>query len=85
MILKYIYHERNEKNRKKSGFFKKILVKICRILGYELIDQSSLEFPVSNKKNSDTLSVPGKKSFSLGLGEFLLLEKLVSIYSKNMH
>ena len=67
------------KSRKKSGFFKKILVKICRIIGYELIDQSSLEFPVSNKKNSDTLSVPGKKSFSLGVGEFPITRKVQGI------
>ena len=67
------------KSRKKSGFFKKVFVKICRILGYELIDQSSLEFPVSNKKSDDTLSVPGVKSFSLGLGEFPITRKVQGI------
>ena len=39
-------------NTKKNNFFKKILIKLCRLLGYELIDQSSLEYPVSNKKNT---------------------------------
>ena len=67
------------KSRKKSGFFKKVFVKICRILGYELIDQSSLEFPVSNKKSDDTLSVPGVKSFSLGVGEFPITRKVQGI------
>ena len=70
---------REIKSRKKSGFFKKIFIKICRILGYELIDQSSLEFPVSNKKSDDTLSVSGVKSFSLGVGEFPITRKVQGI------
>ena len=56
------------KKIKKTGFIKKILIKICRILGYELIDQSTLEFPVSNKNSQDFVSIPGNKSISLGLG-----------------
>ena len=48
---------------------KKVLIKICRLLGYELVDQSTLEFPVSNFKSSTQISVPGKKSISLGIGE----------------
>ena len=67
------------KSRKKSSFIKKIFVKICRILGYELIDQGSLEFPVSNKKNDESLSIPGKKSFSLGIGEFPITRKVQGI------
>ena len=67
------------KSKKKSGFFKKLFVKICRILGYELIDQVFLEFPVSDKKSTDILSVPGKKSFSLGVGEFPITRKVQGI------
>ena len=66
-------------NSKKSSFLKKILIKICRMLGYELIDQGTLEFPVSNKKSDDSLSVPGKKSISLGVGEFTISRKVQSI------
>ena len=40
---------REIKSIKKINFIKKILIKICRIFGYELIDQKTLEFPVSNK------------------------------------
>ena len=36
------------KTIKKTSFIKKVLIKTCRIFGYELIDQSTLEFPVSN-------------------------------------
>ena len=57
------------KSKKQTHFIKKFLIKICRIFGYELIDQSTLEFPVSNKNYQDLISVPGDKSISLGLGE----------------
>jgi len=60
---------REIKKIKKTSFIKKVLIKICRIFGYELIDQSTLEFPVSNKNYQDLISIPGNKSISLGLGE----------------
>ena len=58
------------KSAKKTHFLKKILIKICRIFGYELIDQSSFEFPVSNKRYNEQIGVPGKSSITLGLGVF---------------
>ena len=64
------------KSIKKTNFIKKILIKICRIFGYELIDQSTLEFPVSNKNTQDFLSMPGNKSISLGLGETRITRKV---------
>ena len=67
---------REIKSTKKTNFLKKILIKICRLLGYELIDQSTLEFPVSNFKNSNQISVPGKKSISLGSGEINITRKV---------
>ena len=66
-------------NTKKNNFFKKILIKLCRLLGYELIDQSSLEYPVSNKKNTDSLSIPGKLSYSLGVGAISITRKVKAI------
>ena len=67
---------REIKSTKKTNFIKKILIKICRKFGYELIDQSSLEFPVSSKNYGDLLSVPGKKSISLGLGGISITRKV---------
>ena len=67
------------KSSKKTNFIKKILIKICRIFGYELIDQSTLKFPVSNKDYKETLSVPGKKSISLGLGEISITRKVSAL------
>ena len=64
------------KSTKKTSFIKKILIKICRIFGYELIDQSTLEFPVSNKNYQDIISIPGNKSISLGLGETPITRKV---------
>ena len=67
------------KSSKKTNFIKKILIKICRIFGYELIDQSTLEFPVSNKNYQDVLSEPGNKSINLGLGETSVNRKVTNL------
>jgi len=67
---------REIKKIKKTSFIKKVLIKICRIFGYELIDQSTLEFPVSNKNYKDLISIPGNKSISLGLGETPITRKV---------
>ena len=67
------------KSKKQTNFIKKFLIKICRIFGYELIDQSTLEFPVSNKNYKDLISVPGKKSISLGLGETQITRKIKTL------
>ena len=53
----------------KTNFFKKIFVKICRILGYEIIDQNNLYLPTSDKFIREELSEAGKKSINLPLGE----------------
>ena len=67
------------KSIKKTNFIKKILIKICRIFGYELIDQKTLEFPVSSKKYEDILSIPGKKSISLGVGGVSITRKVTTL------
>ncbi len=67
------------KSFKKTGFIKKIFVKICRIVGYELIDQSTLDFPVSHKRYNDLISSPGNKSVTLGLGESSITRKIKSL------
>ncbi len=67
------------KSTKKISLIKKLLIKICRIFGYELIDQSNLDFPVSNKRYGDFISLPGKKSFTLGLGQTKITRKVKSL------
>jgi len=46
----------------KTSFFKKIFIKICRILGYEIIDQSSFYVPTQKKSLNENLNIQGKKS-----------------------
>ena len=67
------------KSAKKTHFLKKVLIKICRIFGYELIDQSSFEFPVSNKRYNEQIGVPGKSSITLGLGETKITRNVKSL------
>ena len=33
-------------NTQKPNFFKKLFVKLCRLIGFEIIDQSNLSLPV---------------------------------------
>ena len=60
---------RNIKNNKQKGFLKKIFVKLCRLIGYEIIDQNNFFFPVSNKDSEENLSIIGKKAITIPLGE----------------
>ena len=53
----------------KPKLIKKLFIKLCRIMGYEIIDQNSFIVPTADKKINDTLSVQGKKSINLPLGE----------------
>ena len=60
----------------KSGFLKKIFIKICRKLGYEIIDQNKFEVLTSNKKLNEELSILGYKSINLPLGEIKITRKV---------
>ncbi|MFL2889711.1 MAG: glycosyltransferase family 2 protein [Pelagibacteraceae bacterium] len=55
-------------NNEKKGFLKKIFVKICRIIGYEIIDQKNFHLPVSGKNSFENFSTLGKNSISIPLG-----------------
>ena len=48
-------------NTKKPSFLKKLFVKLCRLIGFEIIDQSNLNLPVSNRLATDNLGSLGKK------------------------
>ena len=53
----------------KTTFLKKIFIKICRIFGYEIIDQSIFYLPTQKKFLNENLNIQGKKSITLPLGE----------------
>jgi len=65
-----------QKSQVKTSFFKKIFIKICRIFGYEIIDQSNFYIPTQEKNLSENLNIPGKKSITLPLGEVKISRKV---------
>ena len=67
------------KNSNKTNLFKKIFIKICRILGFEIIDQSNFHSPTLGKNLNDTLSIQGKKSITIPLGQVKIKKKVQSL------
>ena len=52
----------------KSNFLKKLFIKLCRLFGFEIIDQSNLFFPTSGKYGNENLSQIGKESLVIPMG-----------------
>ena len=67
------------KNNNKKGIFKKIFIKICRFFGYEIIDQNTFEIPTLNKSLNEEISLIGKKSINLPLGEIKITRKVKAL------
>ena len=67
------------KNSQKTNFFKKIFIKLCRLIGFEIIDQSSFHSPTLKKGLNETLSVQGKKSITIPLGQVDIKNKINSL------
>ena len=63
----------------RTNFFKKIFIKICRIFGYEIIDQSNFSVPTQEKKLDENLNIQGKKSITLPLGETRISRKVTAL------
>jgi len=63
----------------KTNFFKKIFVKICRLFGYEIIDQSNFYIPTLKKNLNENLNILGKKSINLPLGEIKISRKVSAL------
>jgi len=70
---------KEQKKNIKPSFFKKIFIKICRIFGYEIIDQGNFSIPTQNKSLNENLSIQGKKSINLPLGDFKISRKVNSL------
>ena len=64
------------KPRKFKNPLKKLFIKLCRLMGYEIIDQNNFYVPTSDKNLNETLSISGKKSISLPLGEVKITRKV---------
>ena len=58
---------------------KKIFIKICKLLGYEILDQNEFSSPTLEKKLNEDLSILNEKSIVLPLGEVKITKKVKSI------
>ena len=67
------------KTKKRNNFVKKIFVKVCRVLGYEIIDQNNFEIPTLEKNAIENISIAGKKSISIPLGQIDITRKVQSL------
>ena len=67
------------KNAQKTNFLKKIFIKFCRLIGYEIIDQSNFRSTTLNKDLNETLSIQGKKSITIPLGQIDIKNKINSL------
>jgi hypothetical protein len=63
----------------KKNIIKKIFIKISRILGFEIIDQSDFRSPTLKKNLNEDLSIINKKSIVLPLGEVKITKKINSV------
>ena len=55
---------------------KKIIIKLCRVCGYEIIDQNQFTFPSLKNKTFNELSTINKKSVVIPLGEIKISRKV---------
>ena len=58
---------------------KKIIIKLCRICGYEIIDQNEFEFPSLKNRKYNDLSLINEKSIIIPLGEVKISRKIESL------
>ena len=68
---------RQIKKTYKRGILKKLFIKLCRLLGYELINQADMSFVTST--NKENASIIGNKSITLPLGEITIKRKIHSL------
>ncbi len=58
---------------------KKLFIKLCKIMGYELIDQNNFISPTLDKELNNDLTILNDKSIVLPLGEVKISRKVKSI------
>jgi len=70
---------RESKQIVKTSGLKKIFIKICRFLGYEIIDQGNFYVPTQSRSLEENLSIQGIKSINIPLGETKITRKVNSL------
>ena len=68
-----------QKKVNKTSIFKKIFIKICRLLDYEIIDQANFHLPVTDQAINDDLSKVGKKSLTMPMGKIKITRPVKSL------
>jgi len=63
----------------KKNIIKKLFIKLSKVLGYEIIDQSDFSSPTLQKELNEDLSIINKKSIILPLGEVKITKKVSSV------
>ena len=60
----------------KKSIIKKLFIKLSKVLGYEIIDQSDFSSPTLQKELDQDLSIINEKSIVLPLGEVKITKKI---------
>ena len=63
----------------KKSIIKKLFIKLSKVLGYELIDQSDFKSPTLQKELNEDLSIINEKSIVLPLGEVKITKRVNSV------
>jgi hypothetical protein len=63
----------------KKNIIKKLFIKLSKVLGYEIIDQSNFKSPTLEKELNEDLSIINEKSIVLPLGEVKITKKVSSL------
>jgi len=63
----------------KKNIIKKLFIKLSKVLGYEIIDQSDFSSPTLQKKLNEDLSTINEKSIVLPLGEVKITKKVSTV------
>ena len=68
-----------KKKANKKSWIKKIFIKICRLFGYEIIDQTNFYLPVTEQNINDELSIIGKRSLTIPMGDVKITRPIKSL------
>ena len=63
----------------KKSIIKRLFIKLSKVLGYEIIDQSDFSSPTLQKELNEDLSIINEKSIVLPLGEVKITKKVNSV------
>jgi hypothetical protein len=63
----------------KKNILKKLFIKLSKVLGFEIIDQSDFSSPTLQKELNEDLSIINEKSIILPLGEVKITKKVSSV------